>query len=117
MNDSVTTTDLSEFGHRERKMAAQLLTASSDHGLPEDFYDDGVTVMMNKNSGNVFLTNSDFQVAMMNGDNLESFYSCPQCGHEGFKDEMQHDGNAECRRYLRDIGVTEESDEEEEEPE
>lgn len=111
MSYSGTTTDLSEFGYRERKMAAELLTASCK-GLPDDFDDDGVTVMMNKNSGNVFLTNSDFQVAMMNGENLESFYSCPECGHEGFKDEMQHDGDVECRRYLREIGLDDSEDEE-----
>jgi hypothetical protein len=102
-----TTTDLSKFGWRERKMAAELLTASCEQGLPDDFEDDAVTIMMNMNSGNVFLTNADFQVAMMNGDKLESFYSCPECGHEGFKEDMAHDGGAECQRYLRDIGAIE----------
>lgn len=104
-HDEVVTSDLSRFGWRERRMAATLLTASCDGGFPDGFNDDEVTVMMNTNSGNVFLTNSDYQVAMMNGDKLESFYSCPQCGHEGFADEMEHDGNAECARYLLDIGV------------
>lgn len=113
MNE-ITTTDLSKFGHREREMAAELLTASVKQGLPDDFNDDEVTVMMNMNSGNVFLTNADFQVAMMNGDTLESFYSCPECGHEGFKDEMQHDGNSGCKEYLKDIGVTSEDSETEE---
>ncbi len=102
-------TDLSQFGYREKKMAAILLTEMCN-GLPDDFNDDEVTVMMNTGSGNVFLTNSDYQVAMMNGDNLESFYSCPMCGHEGFKDEMQHDGSAECTRYLREIGVETEAE-------
>ena len=113
----ITTTDLSEFGWRERKMAAEILTASCEQGLPEDFEDDAITIMMNRNSGNVFLTNSEFQVAMMNGEKLESFYSCPQCGHEGFKEDMEHDGNAECARYLRDIGVTAETEEDEQEEE
>jgi hypothetical protein len=45
------------------------------------------------------------QVAMMNGDKLESFYSCPQCGHEGFKDEMEHEGNKDCQEYLESIGI------------
>jgi hypothetical protein len=99
------TSNLSKFGWRERRMAATLLTAACDNGLPDDFDDDGMTICMNTYSGNVFLSNSDYDVAMMNGDKLESFYSCPECGHEGFKDEMQHDGGPECRRYLRDIGV------------
>jgi len=105
-----TTTDLSQFGWRERRMAAELLTASCDKGFPEDFNDDEVVIMMNSNSGNVFLTNSDYQVAMMNGDKLESFYSCPECGHEGFAEDMAHDGNAECKRYLQEIGVLEAED-------
>ena len=104
MNE-ITTTDLSKFGSRERRMVEELLSAWRRHGLPDDFQDDEVVPMMNTQSGNVFLTNSGFEVAMMNGDDLESFYSCPQCGHEGFKDEMEHEGGPECRRYLRDIGV------------
>lgn len=112
--DEITTTDLSKFGAREREMAAELLTAS-EKGFPRDFSDDGVTVMMNTNSGNVFLTNAEFQVAMMNGDTLESFYSCPQCGAEGFFDEIKSpkdhgqtdsstaDDLRECRRWIKDV--------------
>jgi hypothetical protein len=101
-----TTTDLSEFGYRELDMAADLLKAASNGQLPDDFDDDGMTVMMNMDSGNVFLTNSDYQVAMMNGDTLESFYSCPICGHEGFAEDMEHgEDDEECQEYLRDIGV------------
>lgn len=99
----ITTTDLAKFGYREKAMAAKLLQAMIDKGLPNDFYDDEVTVMMNTNSGNVFLTNSEYQVAMMNGDKLESFYSCPECGHEGFFDEMKHGENKECKSYYKDI--------------
>jgi hypothetical protein len=101
----MTTTDLAQFGFREKRMAADLLNAMCSQGLPSDFDDDEVTVMMNTHSGNVFLTNSNYDAAMMNGDKLESFYSCPMCGHEGFKENMQHDGNGECMQYLRDIGV------------
>ena|ERR1700722_18450067 len=110
-----TTTNLADFGWRERKMAAELLTASCEQGFPDDFEDSAVVLMMNQSSGNVFLTNEEFQVAMMNGDNLESFYSCPYCGHEGFKDDMEHDAqNAECTLYLKDIGVIEADEDEEE---
>jgi len=100
-----TTTNLADFGYREKRMAAELLNKMCD-GIPDDFADDEVTIMMNTSSGNVFLTNADFQVAMMNGDKLESFYSCPECGHEGFKADMWHKGTAECRRYLREIGAS-----------
>lgn len=108
-----TTSDLSKFGWRERRMAAELLTASCDGGFPDDFEDDEVTIMMNLNSGNVFLTNAEYQVAMMNGNKLESWYSCPYCGHEGFKEDMAHEpGNVECTEYLQDIGVIDKADEE-----
>lgn len=98
-------TDLSEFGWREKHLAGRLLTEACK-GLPSDFNDDAVTVMMNLNSGDVFLTNEDFQVAMMNGDKLEIFYSCPNCGHEGFAEEMEHgEDDEECQSYLKDIEV------------
>ena len=104
MNE-ITTTDFSKFGYREREMAEELLKASRLQGFPEDFEDDETTIMMNMNSGNVFFTNSEFQVAMMNGDDLESFYSCPICGHEGFLEEMGHgDDDEECQEYLKQIG-------------
>ena len=107
MND-ITTTDLSKFGYREREMAAELLNASIKQGFPDDFEDYETTIMFNTYSGNVFFTNSDFQVAMMNDDKLESFYSCPYCGHEGFAEDMEHDPkDDDCTRYLIDIGVIE----------
>lgn len=114
-----TTTNLADFGSRERRMLIELLTAWDEQGLPENFNDEAVVPIMNQNSGNVFLTNEDFDVAMMHNGQLESFYSCPYCGHEGFKDEMDHEAqDADCTRYLQDIGVIEESDKSEDaEPE
>lgn len=90
MND-ITTTDLSKFGYRERQIVQQLLKAWDEQGLPEEFADDQVTVMFNTHSGNVFLTNADFQVAMMNDEKLEMFYSCPNCGNEGFDGEEDYE--------------------------
>ena len=106
----IITTDLAQFGFREKAEAAKLLTALADNKLPEDFNDDEVTVMMNRNSGNVFLTNSDYQVAMMNGNTLESFYSCPNCGCEGFADDLKTDfknknSNQCCMDYLKEVGA------------
>jgi len=108
MRDSITTTDLSQFGSRELAEAGRLLTAITEQGLPDDFWDDGITVMFNTSSGYVFLTNSDYQVAMFNEDKplvaggvitgfeLESFYSCPNCGEEGFADEIDWNGDQGC---------------------
>ena len=86
----MTTTDLNEFGSREREMAEELLRAWRKQGLPEDFYDDNVEIMMNTYSGIVFLTNSDYQVAMMNGDHLESFYTLSYNGDEGFLEDFEN---------------------------
>ena len=69
---------------RERRMVMEILQAWDRAGLPDDFDDSGVKVAFNKSSGNVFLVNEDYQVAMMNGDELESFYTSPYEGTEGF---------------------------------
>jgi hypothetical protein len=94
-----TTTNLADFGHHEREELVHLLNAWNHQGLPLDFYDDEVHPMMNKMSGNVFLTNSDYQVAMMNEDKLEIWHHCGNCGHEGFAEDCQlnDDGCNECK--------------------
>lgn len=84
----MTTTNLSDFGARELYMLEELLKAMREQGLPYDFYDDDVHPMMNRYSGDVFLTNSEYQVAMMNGDKLESFYTLSYHGNDGFLDEL-----------------------------
>lgn len=89
----MTTTNLSDFGYRELEMLEELLRAMREQGLPEDFYNNEVHPMMNQISGNVFLTNSEYQVAMMNGDKLESFYTLSYHGREGFLDELLIDYN------------------------
>ena len=81
-----TTTDLKNFGYRELKMAAELLTAYCE--TSPDFLEDGVHLMMNRHSGNVFLTDEDFNVAMMNGGKLDAWLFTPYEGHEGFIDEL-----------------------------
>lgn len=109
---NTTTTNLADFGYRERRMAAELLAASVEQGFPENFDDDGVELMMNQNSGNVFFTNANYDVCMMNGDTLEMWYFTPYSGHEGFADELHdefiEDGetwNAEDVEYLHNLGI------------
>lgn len=108
----MTTTNLDDFGIRELAMAGELLTVLSN-GYPDDFYLEGVTLMMNQYSGDVFLTNDECQVAMLNGDDLEMWYNTPYECHEGFAEdllqELEDDG-AECWirddvEYLIDIGA------------
>lgn len=83
-----TTTNLSDFGYRELDMLCELLNAMKEQGLPRDFDDDKVVPAFNMMSGDVFLTNSEYQVAMLNGDKLESWYFLGYHGNEGFLDEL-----------------------------
>lgn len=106
VTEEIVTSDLAQFGWREKKIAAELLLAA-DKGLPNDFDGEGVTVAMNKNSGYVFLTNSEFQVAMLEDGKVVSFYSCPECGEEGTWNDSIKDhgrtGGAACRQWVRDL--------------
>ena len=87
------TEDLADFGYREQRAAQDLFEAWKSNGLPVDFYNSGVKIGFNMNSGYVFLTNSDYQVAMCTTneqDQLElySFYTSPYEGKEGSFDEL-----------------------------
>ena len=94
----ITTTDLADFGYREIREAIELLDTWMKHGLPDEFEEDEVRVMFNTNSGCVFLTNSEYQAAMMHDGKIEIFHSCPTCGREGFKEEFDKDSDCEdCR--------------------
>lgn len=106
------TKDLSEFGYVELAEAAKLLTAYCDGG-DYDFLQDGVTVEFNPNSGKVFLVDSDCNVGMMNGDDLEQWLNCPECGEEGFLEDLKESGNDCCREWMKESGLTEDEDEEE----
>ena len=84
----IVTNDFSKFGSRERKMAEDLLKAWREQGLPENFDNEKVSIFLNLNSGYVFLSNEEYQVAMMNGGKLEFFYTDFETGEEGFLDEL-----------------------------
>ena len=108
----MTTTNLSDFGYRELMMLEEILKAMREQGLPKDFYDEEVHPMMNQNSGNVFLTNSDYQVAMLNGDKLESFYFLSYHGNEGFLDELieeYENGNIKVEDFEQLADICEEN--------
>lgn len=109
MSNETYTENLADFGARERRMLQELLEAWNKQGLPEDFSDDRVRPAMNTNSGFVFLVNDDCQTAMMNGDKLESFYSTPYNGNEGFFDELIEewaDMHHDDQDYMRQIAET-----------
>lgn len=111
MTDSYTE-DLSRFGSRELEILEKLLKARRENGLPESFHNDGVKPAMNADSGNVFLVNSEYQVAMMNGDKLELFISTPYEGIEGFlvditEEKSPNDLYADDIQYIQDVAKAE----------
>jgi hypothetical protein len=92
---NITTIDLSEFGYREIEKAKNLLDAYLNQDIPNEFYENKIKIMFNKRSGFVFLTNSEYQVLMLNDGKLEMFYSLPYEGEEGFAEELKE-------QYLED---------------
>ena len=94
----VVTADLSKFGNREIKEAIELLTEYLEN--PLDCLGDGLTLNFNCNSGYVFLSDEDLNVGMLNGEKLEQFFNCSECGREGFKEGFDKD--SDCK-YCREI--------------
>lgn len=101
---NIVTNDIKEFGMRERLMARELLATYGTKKDKTNFLSDGINVFMNKNSGYVFLSDEEYNVAMMNGDVLEDFVNCPECGHEDFYSEFRKHGNDCCQEYADDMG-------------
>lgn len=98
------TRDLMSFGYRELSEAADLLKALKTNKDKTRFLSHPLSIEFNPNSGNVFLVDEDCNVAMMNGEDLEDFFSCPQCGHEGFLEDMEHgEDDKDCQEYLKQI--------------
>lgn len=99
--DEIVTEDWNKFGYREIEMAKELLS----HVKEIDSYGK-VTVQFNTSSGCVFLCDENYRVWMMNGENIEEFFSCPYCGHEGFLEDMMHEPkDEECTEFLQSIGA------------
>ena len=111
----VVTENLADFGYQELKEAAELLTAYVEDGKgPSDFYDEGVRLALNRNSGFVFLTNDEYQACMINPNSgkLELWHFTPYAGHEGFLDDLieeykedPEDWDEDDIEYLREYGA------------
>lgn len=107
--NNVVTSDFSEFGQVELEEAGRLLVniKKIDAWPP-------VEVMFNKMSGFVFITDADYRVWMMNGGEIEEFFTCPECGCEGFvSDDWCYEDSEDCYEFCVSIGAVEEADEEE----
>jgi len=92
--DEIVTSDLAKFGYRELEIASRLLSA---YVKEPDILGNGVQVFMNMHSGYVFLSDEDYNTAMMNGDKLEIYYCCSECGDEGFLEDLA--GNHHLDEY------------------
>ena len=94
--ENITTTNLTEFWFIEKTEAWKILNAYSENLLTDRakrfFYDDWIEIMMNKNSWYVFLTNSDYQVLMLNDDwYLDLFITLFETWKEWFYDDLIND--------------------------
>lgn len=101
------TQNLADFGIRERDEAALLLTTlNSPSDDTEHFGSNGVVVEFNPMSGNVFLVDEDYNVAMMRGNQLEDFHTCPNCGGEGLQSEFREECTDDCcQEYANELGL------------
>lgn len=101
------TRDFSKFGARERSAAGQLLTAlHTGNDKTSRLENTGIAIEFNLNSGMVFLVDEEHNVAVMEGDKLVDFLSCPECGTEGTVNDF-YDTSPEscCVDYLGELYV------------
>lgn len=99
--NNIVTENWDEFGFIEIEEAKELLS----HIKEIDSYGQ-VKVMFNKNSGYVFLCDSDYRVWMMNEGNIEEVFSCPYCGNEGFKKDLLDNPcneDEECKEFIKSL--------------
>ena len=101
MREEIVTSDWGKFGYKEREEAKELLSH-----IKEIETDGKVEVFFNTHSGYVFLSDENYKTWMMNRGNIEEWYNCPYCGHEGFLEDMKHEPeDEECTRYMEEIGA------------
>ena len=101
------TTDISKMDLSE---VTDMLTAFQQGNTTKAFkamwYDEGTIPTLNEESGYCFLTNSDYQVAMMNGS-LSMFISCGECGREEFEQDWDlNKGKTTCegcKQIVKDL--------------
>ena len=90
--------DFNEWGYREIQEAIELLNKYLDSNIKPLT---GLKVGFNSNSGYVFLEDEDYNTFMLNGENLEQWFNCPECGHEGFREEFEGQDCEQCKEIFR----------------
>tara|TARA_X000001036_G_C20312964_1_gene657205 strand:- start:181 stop:534 length:354 start_codon:yes stop_codon:yes gene_type:complete len=88
MYENPLTTDISKMDLSE---VTPMLTAYQEENTTRAFramwIDDGTIPTLNQESGYCFLTNEEYQVAMMNDGKLSMFINCGECGREDFEQD------------------------------
>ena len=74
------TANICHFRPREMKLSEDLLRAWKENGLPVNFYEEKVFVMLDRKTREVFLTNSDYQVCMLIDGKLKLLYEGEENG-------------------------------------
>ena len=100
------TQNYDEFGHVEREEATLLLKTYGTNKDDTIRLESGIKVEFNPMSGNVFLVDEDFNCAMMNGDRLENFFYCHECGNEALQSEFREQCESDCCiEYANELGI------------
>lgn len=117
MNNINIVSGIDTLGYREFEQVIELLNAYREGGVPDTFYDNGVSIQHNVYSDCVYIINSDYQILAMNGGDLEMFFYTPYSGHEGFADDLldefeadYDDWHADDIEYMIDNGAWTEDD-------
>lgn len=83
------TRDLAKFGARERAIAGELLSAlHTGNDKTEILGNTGLAVEFNLSTGYVFLVDEEYNVAMMEDGKLVDWITCPECGTEGTRSDL-----------------------------
>jgi len=108
MSKNSVTYDLKDFGIGELEIAVELLDKYKEavrNGNDEELgLTTNIRLAMNTSSGYVFLTDDDYNVVMVNPETkkAEKYYTCSNCGFEGFKDEFKdHSKDPECLEEIK----------------
>ena len=92
-NQNPVSSNFEDMGFKEITEVAEILNAYASGNTTRYynryFENNEIKPCFNLHSGYVFLTNSEYQSAMMNGKKLDVFESCHECGNEGFPHEFK----------------------------
>ena len=113
MYESPLTTDISKMNLSE---VTEMLTAFQQENTTRAFkamwYDEDTIPTLNQESGYCFLTNSDYQVAMMNEGKLSMFINCSECGREEYEQDWDlESGLTTCKGCKEVVKMLKEGEE------